>query len=189
MNRKTSMVGGVIGAGLLAVLGAGEVTPFSASRAAAAPAPSRPNFDDVIPENVRTLLDIGKNAFRFDTFGSERFWGDQLKLHLAIAGQKNGGVGPGVSPNTALSVGLKVDVDALPASLKEQLARGEVDLDDPATTIALLKLNAVVGVTAFVNLDGNIRSMGLNCAFCHSTVTIRLRRESASGSTVGPTAT
>src|SRR5262245_54723123 len=75
-----------------------------------------------------------------ETFGSEAFWGDALQLHKAIAGEKNGGVGPGVSPKTALSVGLKVDVDALPDALKKQLNAGKVNLDDPATTVALLKL-------------------------------------------------
>jgi mono/diheme cytochrome c family protein len=67
-------------------------------------------------------------------------------------------------------VGLKVDADALPDALKEQLKAGKVDLDDPATTVALLKLNAVVGVTAFTNPDGGVRSMGIQCAICHSTV-------------------
>ena len=116
------------------------------------------------------MLDEGKKTFRYDTFGSEAFWGDALQLHKAIAGEKNGGVGPGVSPKTALSVGLKVDSDALPATLKKQIAAGKVNLDDPATTIALLKLNAVVGVTAFANPDGGVKSMGIQCAFCHSTV-------------------
>ena len=116
------------------------------------------------------MLDEGRNAYRFDTFGSEAFFGDQLRLHLAIAGEKNGGVGPGVSPKTALFVGLKVDADALPAALKQQIENDAVDLDDPATTIALLKLNAVVGVTAFMNGDGTVKSMGIHCALCHSTV-------------------
>ncbi|HEY1545997.1 MAG TPA: hypothetical protein VGG01_26640, partial [Xanthobacteraceae bacterium] len=104
------------------------------------------------------------------TFGSEAFWGGQLELHKAIAGAKNGGVGPGVSPKTALAVGLKVDVDTLPASLQRQIKAGKVNLDDPAVTIALLKLNAVVGVTAFADAKGNVTSMGIQCAFCHSTV-------------------
>ena len=116
------------------------------------------------------MLDEGKKTFRFDTFGSEAFWGDALQLHKAIAGERNGGIGPGVSPKTALSVGLKVDSDALPAALKKQIAAGKVNLDDPAATIALLKLNAVVGVTAFANPDGSVKSMGIQCAFCHSTV-------------------
>ena len=127
-------------------------------------------FDDAAGSYARQMLKDGRQIFRYDTFGSEAFWGDALQLHKAIAGEKNGGVGPGVSPKTALSVGLKVDADALPAALKKQLAAGKVDLDDPATTIALLKLNAVVGVTAFANPDGSVKSMGIQCAFCHSTV-------------------
>jgi hypothetical protein len=79
-----------------------------------------------------------------DTFGREAFWGDALQLHKAIADEKNGGVGGGVSPKTAVSVGLKVDSDALPGLLK-QLKEGKVDLDDLATTLALLKFNSVVG--------------------------------------------
>jgi len=124
-------------------------------------------------ENARaaqSMLEEGRKTFRYDTFGSEAFWGDALQLHKAIAGEKNGGVGPGVSPKTALSVGLKVDADALPDALKKQLKAGKVNLDDPATTIALLKLNAVVGVTAFTTPDGGVKSMGIQCAFCHSTV-------------------
>jgi mono/diheme cytochrome c family protein len=65
---------------------------------------------------------------------------------------------------------LKVDADVLPNALKNQIKAGKVDLDDPATTIALLKLNAVVGVTAFTNPNGSVKSMGIQCAFCHSTV-------------------
>ncbi len=116
------------------------------------------------------MIERGRQIFRFDTFGSEAFWGDALQLHKAIAGEKNGGVGGGVSPKTALSVGLKVDADALPDSLKQQLKDGKVDLEDPAITLALLKLNAVVGVTGHFDKAGSIRSMGIQCAFCHSTV-------------------
>jgi hypothetical protein len=112
----------------------------------------------------------GRDTFRYATFGDEAFWGDALGLHLAIAGAANGGVGPGVSPETALSVGLKVDVDALPRSLQRSIARGRVDLNDPATTLALLKLDAVVGVTGIFDGAGKITSMGIQCAFCHSTV-------------------
>jgi hypothetical protein len=116
------------------------------------------------------MMDEGRQTFRFDTFGSEAFFGDALKLHQAISGEKLGGVGAGVSPKTALSVGLKVDVDALPSSLVDQLKAGKVNLDDPATTVALMKLNSVVGVTGFFDERGNLRSMGIQCAFCHSTV-------------------
>ncbi|HSD85642.1 MAG TPA: hypothetical protein VLG46_17400, partial [Anaerolineae bacterium] len=103
------------------------------------------DFDRTIFLNSLQMLYEGKRTFRFDTFGDEAFWGDTLQLHRAIEGEQLGGVGPGVSPRTALTVGLKVDVDALPRSLIEQLKRGQVNLDDPATTLALLKLNAVVG--------------------------------------------
>ena len=123
-----------------------------------------------IDAHVRQMLEDGRRIFRFDTFGSEAFWGETLQLHRAIAGEKNAGVGGGVSPKTALSVGLKVDADVLPAPLKRQIKDGKVDLDDPATTLALLKLNAVVGVTGLFNKQGNLISMGLQCALCHSTV-------------------
>src|SRR5207244_6173173 len=120
--------------------------------------------------SAQAALEEGKKTFRYETFGSEAFWGDALQLHKAIAGEKNGGVGPGVSPKTALSVGLKVDSDALPDSLKQRLKEGKVDLDDPATTLALLKLNSVVGVTASFDKKGTLQSMGLQCASCHSIV-------------------
>jgi hypothetical protein len=116
------------------------------------------------------LIAEGKQIFRFDTFGDEDFWGGQLHLHEAIKGEQLGGVGPGVSPTTALAVGLKVDVEALPARLQNQLKRGQVDLEDPAVTVALLRLNAVVGVKGIFNDNGNLRSIGITCAFCHSTV-------------------
>ena len=116
------------------------------------------------------LIAEGKQIFRFDTFGDEDFWGGQLQLHQAIQGEQFGGVGPGVSPATALAVGLKVDVTALPERLRNQLRKGQVDLNDPAVTLALLKLNAVVGVTGFFNSDGSLSSMGIQCALCHSTV-------------------
>jgi hypothetical protein len=126
--------------------------------------------DRLIVKNGQQMIEEGRRIFRFDTFGSEAFWGKTLQLHKAIAGEKNGGVGGGVSPKTALSVGLKVDADALPTSLKQQIKAGKADLDDPATTLALLKLNSVVGVTGFFDKKGSLTSMGLQCALCHSTV-------------------
>ncbi len=127
-------------------------------------------FDRQISGNAERMMEQGREIFRFDTFGDEAFWGDTLRLHRAIQGERFGGVGPGVSPRTALAVGLKVDADALPRSLVNQLRRGRVNLDDPATTLALLKLNAVVGVKGLFNPDGTLQSMGISCAFCHSTV-------------------
>jgi hypothetical protein len=163
MKWSTVIAGTTVAIGLV-----GAVLVSTTSRAQAPRA--QKGFDAEIGRHARTMLDEGRNTFRYDTFGSETFWGDALQLHKAIAGEKNGGVGPGVSPKTALSVGLKVDADALPAALKKQLAAGKVNLDASATTIALLKLNAVVGVTAFTNPDGSVKSMGIQCALCHSTV-------------------
>jgi hypothetical protein len=126
--------------------------------------------DRAMEANDDRMIAEGRRTFRFDTFGDEAFWGHTLHLHQAIAGGKLGGVGPGVSPRTALSVGLKVDVDALPAGLVSALKLGQVNLDDPATTLALLELNSVVGLTGFFNNQGNLQSVGIQCALCHSTV-------------------
>ena len=116
-------------------------------------------------------IERGRRIFRQDTFGNQVFWGDALRLHQSIAGRANGGVGPGLSPKSALALGLKVDVNALPADLKNALRRGRVDLDDPATTLALLKLDAVVGVRGFFDPSGQqLRSIGITCALCHSNV-------------------
>jgi hypothetical protein len=121
-------------------------------------------------EAQQRLAEEGKQIFRFDTFGDEGFWGGTLKLHQAIEGSKFGGVGAGVSPKTALAVGLKVDMEALPAALVQQIQEGKVDLDDPATTLALIKLDAVLGVKGQFNSDGSMKTMGISCALCHSTV-------------------
>jgi hypothetical protein len=125
---------------------------------------------DPIQANADAMLAEGRGIFRYDTFGDEAFWGGALQLHRAIEGSKLGGTGAGVSPATALAVGLKVDVDALPADLVQQLRAGKVNLNDPATTLALLKLNSVVGVTGVFNKQGTLSSVGIQCAFCHSTV-------------------
>src|SRR5947207_2361208 len=125
---------------------------------------------DPVESNALTTLKNGRNIFRFDTFGDQAFWGDTLKLHQSIESVDHGGIGPGVSPSTALAVGLKVDVDALPQSLRKKLAAGQVDLNDPANTLALLKLNAVIGVTGFFDQQQRLSSLGIQCALCHSTV-------------------
>ena len=102
----------------------------------------------------------GQQIFRFDTFGDETFWTDTLRIHEVITA--------GVSPATALSVGLKVDADALPPGILES-----ADLNSPATTVALLKLNAVVGLQGTVeNINGQdtLTRVGITCALCHSPV-------------------
>jgi mono/diheme cytochrome c family protein len=102
----------------------------------------------------------GKDVFRFDTFGDETFWTDTLRLNEAIS--------KAVDPTTALSVGLKVDADALPPGILKT-----ADLKSPATTIALIKMNAVVGLKGtVVSKDGKdtLTRVGVTCALCHSTV-------------------
>lgn len=112
----------------------------------------------------------GRQIFRYSTFGSEDFWGGALGLHEAIAGAANGGVGPGLSPTAALGLGLKVDVAALPSAVIKSLRKGALDLTDPAVTIELLRLNAVVGVTGFFDRADRLHAVGIQCALCHSQV-------------------
>ena len=129
------------------------------------------SFDTQIERNSDALLAEGRETFRHDTFGDEHFWGDQLRLHQAIAGEANGGVGPGLSPAQALALGLKVDVDALPPGVVKLIRQGRVDLHDPAVTLLLLRHDAVVGVKGFfAGGGGTLQSVGITCALCHSTV-------------------
>jgi len=139
---------------------------------------------DLALRNGKRMIGEGRATFRFDTFGDEAFWGDTLKLHDAIKGAGLGGVGTGVSPATALSVGLKVDVESLLSNEGDRSERRDdrglreralaalkgVDLNNPATTVALLRANAVVGLTGFFDRSGGLRSVGIQCALCHSTV-------------------
>ena len=127
-------------------------------------------FDRVIERNSDQMMAEGRNTFRNDTFGDEQFWGGQLQLHEAIQGERFGGVGPGVSPRTALAVGLKVDLDAVPPGVVKQIRQGKVDLDDPAVTLALLRHDAVVGVKGNFADDDTLNSVGITCALCHSNV-------------------
>jgi hypothetical protein len=124
--------------------------------------PGKPlrNVDPSTVANAAAMISEGQNTFRFDTFGDEDFWGGTIHLNQAIAT---------VSPKVALSVGLKVDVDALPGNLQSQLRAGKVNLDDTAVTLALLRLNAVLGVTG-VFTGPTLSSIGIQCALCHSTV-------------------
>ena len=116
-----------------------------------------PDGQNLVASN--RLFAEGKQTFRFDTFGDEAFWGDQLRLHETVRT---------LSPKQALGLGLKVDVDALPREVVDALRRGKVDLDDPAVTAVLLKQDAVLGVKGFFD-GGTLKSIGLTCALCHST--------------------
>jgi hypothetical protein len=107
----------------------------------------------------------GRTVFRFDTFGDEQLWTDRLRLHQVIESS--------LDPRTALGLGLKVDVQALPNELILAIQRGQVDLTSPATTLALIRLNAVVGVVGTVERVGGrdrLTRFGITCALCHSTV-------------------
>lgn len=113
------------------------------------------------PDNNQSNHRIGQEIFRYDTFGDEQLWTDVLRMHEVVAT---------VPPATALAVGLKVDVEALPPALQDALAAGQVDLTDPAVTVELLRLNAVVGVQGKVDGLGHLTSVGITCALCHSSV-------------------
>lgn len=121
--------------------------------------------DSPPPANEVSLVEQGKQVFRSDTFGDEIFWTDTLKMHDVITAA--------VDPVTALSVGLKVDAEALPAAVVQGIQSGAISLTDPATTIALLKLDAVVGLKGTVetvNGQDVLKRVGITCALCHSTV-------------------
>jgi hypothetical protein len=125
---------------------------------------------DGVVNNAQRLIEEGRQTFRYDTFGDEAFWGGSLHLNDAIAGAALGGVGNGITPRMALGLGLKVDVDALPNQIVQALRRGAVDLDSPATTLSLLRENAVVGLTGFFDPSDHLTSIGIQCALCHSIV-------------------
>ena len=128
-----------------------------------------PAYESQIRKTDSEKFEQGRHIFRFDTFGDQAFWGDMLRLHEAIEGARFGGVGAGLSPRNALALGLKIDLNALPESLVQAMRLSRINIDDPEVTIALLKLNAVVGVTGFFD-DHKLKSVGIQCALCHSTV-------------------
>lgn len=124
-----------------------------------------PGFATASGDSSPQMLAEGQRIFRFETFGDEQFWTDTARMHEVV--QKS------VSPTTALSVGLKVDADAIPAEVAAAIKAGKVNLKDPATTVTLLKLNAVVGLKgtiATVNGKDTLTRLGITCALCHSTV-------------------
>jgi hypothetical protein len=141
------------GASIVFILALAFAISVPTTRAAQAVATSQ-------PEHAARHQD-GQAIFRFDTFGDEQLWTDVLRMHEVIAT---------VDPSTALAVGLKVDVDALPSDVVKALRAGQADLKDPAVTIALLRLNAVVGVKGTVDRTGRLLKVGVTCALCHSSV-------------------
>ena len=147
----------VVALGIVVTLACAPQTPSSDNPQDPPPAAG----DNFSPQ---TLAE-GQRIFRFETFGDEQFWTDTARMHEVV--QKS------VSPTTALSVGLKVDADAIPADVAAAIKAGKVDLNDPATTVTLLKLNAVVGLkgtVATINGKDTLTRLGITCALCHSTV-------------------
>ncbi|HEV8446713.1 MAG TPA: hypothetical protein VGQ44_07830 [Gemmatimonadaceae bacterium] len=142
------------------VAGAVVLAACTGDRTTASNAPAVP-LESAGPLDPAAIA-AGQAIFRNETYGDETFWTDTLGLHEVIR--------TSVSPNTALGVGLKVDVDALPPDVKAAIAGKTIDLDDPATTVVLLKLGAVLGVIGKVDSHNTLTSVGITCAFCHSTV-------------------
>ena len=128
------------------------------------------SFDERIVEHATDLLQRGRRIFRFDTFGDEVFWGGTLRLHEAIEGERLGGVGPGLSPAAALSLGLKIDAEALSPAVIQALRHGRIDLQDPSVTVAAIDAGAVVGVSGRRDPSGGLATVGIQCSLCHSTV-------------------
>jgi len=154
MKRRAALV---LAAGFIALLN----YSIAASHSKESKNDNNSNFLGSAEQNSQQLIDQGRQIFRFDTFGDEAFWGDQLQLHLAINT---------LMPSQALSLGLKVDAEALPSSLVEAIKHGNVNLNDPSVTLALIKANAVLGVVGSFNDSGTLKSVGVTCAICHSTV-------------------
>lgn len=149
------------GVAFLVLIGLGSATAF----AACDDGPTEPPPVQLEPLDP-VLVAQGQDVFRFETFDDERFWTDTARMHEVVESS--------VSPSLALQVGLKVDADALPQAVKDAIVAGQVDLNDPATTVTLLKLNAVVGVKGTVTQTAagkdTLTRLGITCALCHSTV-------------------
>jgi mono/diheme cytochrome c family protein len=151
---------------LALVLGAAVAcAPKETPVPAAGAVDSTPTGFAVASDSSPQTISEGQQVFRFETFGDEKFWSDTARMHEVV--QKS------VDPTTALSVGLKVDAEAIPADVAAAIKAGKVDLKSPATTLALLKLNAVVGLkgtVVTVNGRDTLQRLGITCALCHSTV-------------------
>lgn len=166
MDRQHSVTTGPVGSARHSVIGVACLIAVGIGVAAAFVACDSSGIVPTAPTPLDpALVEQGKSIFRFNTFGDERYWTDTAKMNEVVQS--------GVSPKTALAVGLKVDVDTLPQSVRDAIAAGQVNLDDPATTVKLLKLGAVVGLRGTVqtvNGKDSLVQLGITCALCHSTV-------------------
>ena len=155
---QLAFTGAILASALLALAGCAPPAPDETAAVATGAGPAT---DDMSPQT----LSEGQQTFRFDTFGDEQFWTDTARMHEVVQ--------TAVSPATALEVGLKVDAEAIPAEVAQGIKSGQVDLNSPATTVALLKLNAVVGLkgtVTTVNGRDTLTRLGITCALCHSSV-------------------
>jgi hypothetical protein len=150
MKRRHVVVLGLLPIAVLLLVATKQITQDATS-----------NFLGSAETNSQEMIQQGRHIFRFDTFGDEAFWGDQLKLHQTINT---------LTPRQALALGLKIDSQALPSTVIQAIQNGTVNLDDPTVTRLLIKLKAVLGVVGFFNQSGTLSSVGLTCAVCHSTV-------------------
>ncbi len=162
-NQRLARLGQLrwLAAGFVILFAAGCTSPIRSNEMP----PEGPTDARVAEDRSPHAIAAGQRIFRFDTFGDEQFWTDTARLHEVIQSS--------VSPTTALSVGLKVDADAIPPDIAAAIKAGQVDLNDPATTVTLIKLNAVVGVQGTVEtVNGKdvLKRVGITCALCHSTV-------------------
>ena len=169
MERKRSICVAAATILPLAVFSCAPIPKDVATDPAVQAEQKRADFDGRIEEHSRRMFEEGRETFRYDAFGSEDFWGKSLRLHEAILGEKQGGTGAGLTPRQALQAGLKVDVGKVPRILVEVLQEGAVSLDNPETTLELLRANAVVGVKGVFDGD-RMTGVGITCALCHSTV-------------------
>ncbi len=170
-NQPKTMVGAaLLAAGAVGALATPSCEQTGGAETVAAVEQATCMSADPVVQDATNGIEHGRQIFRFDTFGDEDFWGGALRLHEAIEGASHGGVGPGLGPSAVLGLGLKVDVDALSPEILSGIQGGVVDLGDPATTLVLLKRDAVIGVKGFFSGCGELASVGIQCALCHSTV-------------------
>jgi hypothetical protein len=169
MRLRSGLVGALTAALVAACAGKPLIPASGVNTPTSSKAKTNPDQSDT-EKYADKMLEEGRDTFRYDTFGSEQFWGGKLGLHQAIAGQAHAGVGPGLTPKQALNLGLKVDSGKLPKIVLEAVKGGSLSLDDPEMTLELLRADSVVGVKGFFDDKKRMISVGIQCAFCHSTV-------------------
>ncbi|HZX93442.1 MAG TPA: hypothetical protein VFE90_02925 [Myxococcales bacterium] len=158
----------VLVASMLALAGCHSPAPAETPQNIAVKQAPEESYEHAIDDSAKKMLERGRDIFRDETFGSEQFWGGKLRLHEVIAGEKHGGTGQGLTPRTALALGLRVDFGRVPSAVGDVIKGGTLSFEDPENTNNLLKHDAVVGVKAFYQGDRMV-SIGITCALCHST--------------------